>query len=285
MVRRCRGICVVAVLVPAFGLLAPAADLLTQSDKAEAVLRAALYERILQCAAAGVIDLSRPVLFKPGAGSDDVTAIDVMGPIGLFRLASVAGDSGRSGRHRDALHSISGRTEVLGQIGREPKGVGTYVTLNDSLTQLVRRDLGWTSLDWAAPWRVVVTRDRVLERTDSSPLSGRWIGAFSLSGVLYEPGRGMIAAPKEAGTISAILLEDGGQCLGRLNFGDATYSGLGTAGNAALTLSGILPAETVWIFHGLYEAARDEIRGDLHIARPDAAFRRSVFLKRAGAAD
>ena len=264
---------------------AAAADLLARSEEAAETVRNTVRERVFRLVSACVVDLSAPDRWPPGSPGGVPLGVVLYAPDGSEWVFRRPPGPAPDPLHRE-LERFPGRRALRQRIAESARGVGTCYTLHESLTQLVRRDAGWTSR--VAPgtgWRVAVLHDRILERTEEAPVSGRWIGAYSATGIARAETGGVGERPKTAGALSAIVLQDQGACLVRCTAADWTVAGVGLVHGGRFTVSGRTAGRTVWILSAEYDGREDRIQGELRLAGPEAASTRTIFLQRAGPLD
>ena len=186
-------------------------------------------------------------------------------------------DAGRAIFSLRAVLKLS--PNLTDRIDSEPLGVGTYHAFNADFSHVVRRDLGWSRLVLAGrEWIVVVERDRPLERVTEEPLTGRWLGAYSYTGIQA----GGQPVEKEAGPMSVLLLQEGDHCQWSAvsQRWNVLCSGIVAGTNLSAVADSSAENPTV-ILEAVYSPGEDKIRGTLYVAEGDEAGRATVFLQRA----
>lgn len=176
--------------------------------------------------------------------------------------------------------AIGSRRTLLQQAARTDVGSGSVYDLNEDETNLVRRDLGWSTLFVGGTWWTwIVERDTPVDAIPGQPLAGRWSGAYSHTTSRLDD-RGDMTHGKEAGTLSAILLLDGPRCLVRLAARDWNFGGMGIVSENEISVGRPSP-DGARVFHARYAPEDDRIRGELRVATPGETGVTTVFLQRA----
>ena len=176
--------------------------------------------------------------------------------------------------------AIGSRRALLQQAARTDVGSGSVFDLNNDETDLIRRDLSWSTLFFGGTWWTwIVERIGPVDAIPGQPLAGRWAGAYSYTSSRLDT-QGNVMPGKEAGTLSAILLQDGPRCLVRVVSRDWTFAGPGVVADNEISVGRPSP-EGARVFHATYSPDDDRIRGELRVATPSEAGAMTIFLQRA----
>ena len=159
-----------------------------------------------------------------------------------------------------------------------PVGVASAVVLDDTWTDLVRRDTAWQEFEVCGlAGRVMVERQRVLAKDDAHPWSGKWTGAYSREAMHFTTDTP--AAARDASALSAIILQAGDSCWIRLVTGDEVFQSRGTVHGHVLRAGA---ADPVRILDLTYSPEDQRLRGTLESVAPDRTSTARIFLQRVG---
>lgn len=168
----------------------------------------------------------------------------------------------------------------------EAKGVGSYRSLSAVGGDVVRRELGWVRVSWdGLPFVFLVEREHVVTtRFSDEPLTGKWMGAYSMKGSAVFFHGSEIESWQDAGQLSALIIQDQAQCTIRMVSPRWEMEGSGlvisnrfTAGEVRHVHQG---DEELWFLVAEYDPELDEIRGTVRVGGPRLYSERSIFLER-----
>ena len=168
----------------------------------------------------------------------------------------------------------------------EEKGVGSYHSLSAMCSDVVRRELGWVHVKWEGRIFVfLIERESpVTTRFLDQPLTGKWMGAYSMKGNgVFSEGVD-VESWRDAGQVSALILQNRAQCTVRMVAKRWEMEGAGLVISNSVTAGEIrhvlLGDDELWLFTGDYDSELDEIRGTVRVSGPRLYSERSIFLGR-----
>ena len=168
----------------------------------------------------------------------------------------------------------------------EVNGVGSYHALSAVGGDVVQRELGWAHVKWEGRTFVfLIERESpVTTRFPNQPLTGKWMGAYSMKGNGVFSAGADVESWRDGGQVSALILQDRAQCTVRMVAKRWEMEGAGlvisnsvTAGEIRYVFQG---DDELWLFAGDYDPELDEIRGILRVSGPRLYSERSIFLGR-----
>ena len=178
------------------------------------------------------------------------------------------------------------RRELFKRAMEEARGVGSYRSIGLSGTEIVRREMAWVEMEaLGRAWVLIYERERpVAARDANAPLIGKWLGAYSMEGFMVLAEGGEVEDWQEGGRVSALILQNGAQCLVRL-FSDRWEmqgAGLVVSNHLRIGEARMVPYtdDEVWMFDADYEAESDRIRGVVRVVGPRVVTERAIFLHR-----
>jgi len=180
----------------------------------------------------------------------------------------------------------SGRKALWNTSLSEARGVGSYRALSAAGGDVVRRELGWFHVTWAGVAFVfLVEREYpVTTRFADEPLTGKWMGAYSMNGNALLSYGSELESWQDAGQLSALIIQDQAQCMIRMASPRWEMEGSGLMMSNRFTageMRHVYKGDTeLWLFVADYDPEQDAIRGTLRVNGPRLYSERSIFLER-----
>lgn len=178
------------------------------------------------------------------------------------------------------------RRELFQRALAEKRGVGSYRAMSLAGTEIVRRELAWVDVEWLGrAWVLIYEReDPVSAHYSDEPLNGRWLGAFSMKGMMLFAEGADLEPWQDAGQVSALIMQTGAQCAARLVSTRWQMEGAGLVVSNQITLGEIRVVphadDELWMLKGSYDPDMDQIRATVTVVGPRVVTERSVFLER-----
>jgi len=184
-----------------------------------------------------------------------------------------------------ALSARPSRQALFERIQHEEGGVGAYPALKEAPPQTMLRRVEWMRCGFMnARWILVVETEEDLPQDPDNPITGRWVGAYTIQGAERAPGeRGKELFPR-GGQLNVVILQDGHSCTLRAigEEGDHMANGVVisdrfSAAHIELSRRGKV---AVWYWEGFYDPGKDAIKGSIRGNAADVATTQSFFLRR-----
>lgn len=178
------------------------------------------------------------------------------------------------------------RREFFNRALAEPRGAGSYRAISLGGGDIVRRELAWVDLNTLGrAWVLVYEReDSVAAHYSDEPLTGKWLGAYSMKGYMVFSEGAAIESWKDAGQISGMIMQNGAQCIVRLfsNRWQMEGAGLVVSNHLRIGEARVVPYadDEVWLFDADYDEEFDQIRGTVRVVGPRVVTERAIFMER-----
>lgn len=277
--------CLLAWLCAVTGAASEQSDVLTRASELAVHAEPALWRYL------GGMMLSRQWAGQPGRATiaalslGEGEMVHLLGAGGALFVSSDPYLTTRSGYRVPGSEQLA-RRELFKRAMEEARGVGSYRAIGLGGTEIVRRELAWLDLNAAGrSWVLVYERERPTRvRVADEPLSGKWLGAYSMNGFVVLSEGSDVEDWQEAGRVSALILQNGAQCVVRLysNRWQMEGAGLVVTNHLRIGEARMVPYadDEVWVFDADYEEESDQIRGTLRVVGPRVVTERAVFLHR-----
>lgn len=285
--RRCGAVFLCLLLTWAGGARAEleAPDLLARASDLAARVESAVWKQL------GGMMLSRQWAGQPGRAIAKALAL---GEGELLHLLDVGGRvyfssdpylTTRNGYRFPGSEQLA-RREFFQRALAEPRGVGSYRAISLGGGDIVRRELAWLDLNaLGRAWVLVYEReDVVTTHYSDEPLTGKWLGAYSMKGDMVFSEGAPLESWQDAGQVSGMIMQNGAQCLVRLFSSRWQMEGAGLVVSNHLRIgeARVVPYadDEVWLFDADYDEEFDQIRGTVRVVGPRVVSERAIFMER-----